>query len=347
VLKANTGIYWENPGTNAGNPNGSWYKRHSWVDRNGNRVWDPGEEGRLIAQLGGEKTVDNDPNQKDPFTFDVSVWIERELFENFSVRGGWVRRDERQLQGTFNTNQPYDAFSIPTSVLDPGPDGTRLTADDGGLIPAFNLDPRYVGLPTQSLVTNYDSWCAASAFSGCTNNLYNTLEAGATKRMSHRWMISASVSYRKSEVARKPDNPNSFIFADDNGRDTTADYSFKLNGTVEGPKRIRFSPVYSFQAGTNFARTFVAGTGQLNYANPTLNSELLSARRNDNVSILNLRVDRPLPIGKARLSPQIDLYNIFNANPIQDITITSGSAFLRPINIVPPRVVRFGLKVDW
>ncbi len=91
----------------------------------------------------------------------------------------------------------------------------------------------------------------------------------------------------------------------------------------------------------------MTATGQLNYANPTLNSELLSARRNSTVSIVNLRVDRPIALGKVRLSPQLDLYNMLNANPIQDITVTSGSSFLRPINIVPPRIVRFGFKLEF
>ncbi|MBI4485866.1 MAG: TonB-dependent receptor [Acidobacteria bacterium] len=347
VIKANTGLYWENPGTNAGNPNGNWYKRYSWSDTNGNMLWDSGEEGRLIEQLGGTKTVDNDPNQKDPRTVDVSVWLERELAAGFSARAGWVRRQELMLQSTFNTNQPYDAFTIPTSVQDPGPDGRRGTSDDGGLIPAMNLESQRVGLRNQSFVTNYESWCAQSGFKGCGSNLYNTFEVGVTKRMSNRWSASASGSYKKNQVSRKPENPNSFINADDAGRDTTADYSFKLNGTLVGPLQIRFSPVYSYQAGTNFARTFVTSTGQLNYGNTTLNSELLSARRNSTVSIMNLRIDRPIPMGRYRLSPQLDLYNLLNANPLQDVTVTSGANFLRPINIVPPRVLRFGLKVDW
>ena len=165
--------------------------------------------------------------------------------------------------------------------------------------------------------------------------------------MSNRWSAAASGSYKKNQVSRKPDNPNSFINADEDGRDTTSDVSFKVNGTLEGPMRIRFSPVYSYQAGTQFARTFVTSSGQLNYANPTLNAELLDARRNSTVSIMNLRIDRPIPMGSVRLFPQLDLYNLLNANPIQDITVTSGSAFLRPINIVPPRVLRFGLKIEF
>ena len=48
VIKANWGLYWGNPGTGSSNPNGVWNRRHVWADTNGNRVWDAGEEGRLI-----------------------------------------------------------------------------------------------------------------------------------------------------------------------------------------------------------------------------------------------------------------------------------------------------------
>ena len=54
------------------------------------------------------------------------------------------------------------------------------------------------------------------------------------------------------------------------------------------------------------------------------------------------RVDATLTV-----SPFIDLYNVFNANPVQNITWASGTSFLRPTNIVPPRVARIGAKVNW
>jgi hypothetical protein len=52
-------------------------------------------------------------------------------------------------------------------------------------------------------------------------------------------------------------------------------------------------------------------------------------------------------VGKTRLSPFIDVYNLTNANPIQNTSWSSGSSFLRPLAIVPPRVLRIGAKFDW
>jgi hypothetical protein len=339
VVKANWGLYWGNPGTqSAANPNASWQKRHVWTDVNGDRLWQPGEEGRLISSSGGVATTSLDPDQKNDYTYDMSVWLERELIPNLGVRAGFVHREELQRRGTINTNQPFDAFNIPTSVIDPGPDGQPRTADDGPPIAAFNLAQAYVGLPTQSLVTNVPG-----------ESTFDTWEIAMNKRMSNRWSASVAYSFISSHTYRTasntyPVNPNSCINANEQCQDETTDYFFKLNGSFDLPAGIRLSPVYRFQSGTNFARTFVA---TLNYANPTLNAEPMNANRTAHVNLFDIRIDRAITIGGNRLVPFFDLYNLTNNNAEQNITVSSGASWLRPINIVPPRLMRIGVKFDW
>jgi hypothetical protein len=333
VVKANWGLYWANPGTGSSNPNGSWQKRYVWNDVNGDRLWQAGEEGRLISSAGGVATTSLDPEQKDDYTYDMSVWLERELIANLGVRAGFVHRSEHQRRGTINTNQPYDAFNIPASVTDPGPDGRAGTADDGRPIAAFNLAPAFVGLPTQSLVTNVPG-----------ESRFDTFEIAMNKRMSQRWTASASYSFTWAKTPRTPLNPNSCINANADCQDETTDYSVKLNGSFDLPKGVRLSPVYRFQAGNNFARTFVA---TLNYANPTLNAEPMNANRTANVNLIDIRIDRSVRIRGNRLTPFFDLYNVTNNNAEQNITVSSGASWLRPINIVPPRLFRVGVKFDW
>jgi len=249
------------------------------------------------------------------------------------VRAGFVHRTEQQRRGTINTNQPFDAFNIATSVLDPGPDGRTGTADDGRPIPAFNLTQSFVGLPTQSFVTNIPG-----------ESQFDTFEIAMNKRMSHRWSASTSYSFTWAKTARTPLNPNSCINANADCQDETTDYSFKLNGSFDLPAGVRLSPVYRFQAGNNFARTFVA---TLNYANPTLNAEPMNANRTAHVNLIDIRIDRAVTIAGKRLMPFFDLYNVTNNNAEQNITVSSGASWLRPINIVPPRLFRVGLKFDW
>ena len=107
---------------------------------------------------------------------------------------------------------------------------------------------------------------------------------------------------------------------------------------------LKISPVYRFQAGQNFGRTIVAS---LNYGNIRIPAEPLNARRQDDVSLLDLRIERLTKLRRTRVSPFVDVYNLTNANPIQNTSWSSGSSFLRPLAIVPPRVWRVGAKFDW
>jgi hypothetical protein len=54
-----------------------------------------------------------------------------------------------------------------------------------------------------------------------------------------------------------------------------------------------------------------------------------------------------MAFGTLKIGPFLDVYNVFNANPEQNIVWASGASFLRPTSIVPPRIGRVGAKVSW
>ena len=47
-----------------------------------------------------------------------------------------------------------------------------------------------------------------------------------------------------------------------------------------------------------------------------------------------------------RLAGFLDVFNILNANPEQNVNWWS-DAFLKPLSIVSPRIARIGVKFDW
>jgi len=51
--------------------------------------------------------------------------------------------------------------------------------------------------------------------------------------------------------------------------------------------------------------------------------------------------------GGRRVAAFVDVFNLLNANPEQNLNWSSGDAFLRPLAIVPPRIVRLGTRLDW
>ena len=147
IAKLSYGQYWLGPGTDLGfnaNPNSDeWWRRYTWSDPDGSGVWEPGEQGRLVDSRGGVAIESLDPGLELPMLREVGAWIERELVANVGLRTGIVWRGERQHYLRQNVNRPFDAFTVPVSISDPGPDGQAGTADDGPAIRGYDLRPEF------------------------------------------------------------------------------------------------------------------------------------------------------------------------------------------------------------
>ena len=48
-----------------------------------------------------------------------------------------------------------------------------------------------------------------------------------------------------------------------------------------------------------------------------------------------------------RFEVQFDLYNLLNSNPVTALNSTYGTAWLRPINILPGRLAKFGIQWEF
>jgi hypothetical protein len=80
----------------------------------------------------------------------------------------------------------------------------------------------------------------------------------------------------------------------------------------------------------------------------TIDVEPLNARRHDNITVVDVRMERPFRLGgTARVRAFLDLFNITNSNAVETRTITTGPSFLRPTAILAPRTARFGARVSW
>jgi outer membrane receptor protein involved in Fe transport len=65
----------------------------------------------------------------------------------------------------------------------------------------------------------------------------------------------------------------------------------------------------------------------------------------DNVHLVDLRVNYDLPIARLNTSLALDIFNAANANTVTRVNSLSGTAFNRVTEFLPPRAVRFGVKV--
>lgn len=352
VLKFNYGKYWFNPGAdfvfNTSENAPAWWRRYRWIDSNGDGRWNQGEQGALVSSRGGVATESLDPALEDTRTDEIAAFFEREMMANFGIRAGYVWRGLRNQYGRINVALPYEAFTVPVSITDPGPDGRAGTADDGRAIAAFDLSTAYRGLTPVNMTTNVRNGDAD----------HHTFEITGTKRMSNRWSLLASYGRTKSfdngnsaylgnsvRANGLPATPNDEINTSD-GRYEFSRQTVKLAGTWNAPWwGISFSPMLRYQQGFPFGRTFAQ---TLSYGSVRILAEPLGTRRQDAIKIVDLRLEKAIALGNRRdISAFFDVYNMFNDNPEQNLQWSSGTAYNRPLSIVPPRLARIGVKVNF
>jgi hypothetical protein len=62
---------------------------------------------------------------------------------------------------------------------------------------------------------------------------------------------------------------------------------------------------------------------------------------------IDFRVAKTVRVGRARVQPQMDLYNMLNANPVYGQNNAYGVAWQRPTRILLGRMLKFGVQVDF
>jgi hypothetical protein len=381
VIKANFGRYYFNPGVNladALNPNTSdQFTEYAWTDRNGDRLWETGEEGAIRQQVGGTANVQLDPNLRNSRTDELSAWVERELGGQVAVRAGFVWKMDRDGYFRFNNFQrPYSAYNVPITVRDPGPDGTASTGDDR-IVNMLNLNSATLALPTANRILNPDGFEAN----------YKNIEIGATKHFGRKWGIVGSFLYTwTDEFAAQylggglfangssqtiPSlfsgfgSPGFALSPNDDMHSEFTTWGFKVHGSWEPAWGLRITPIYRMQQGYPYGRVFTVGAASgvngpgVNYGTQNLRAEPLTSHRQDTVKQLDFRAEKKFKvIGRTRLALIFDVYNVFNARPELNIRATTGRltisesgavipTFNTPVTILPPRIARLSARLDW
>jgi hypothetical protein len=230
----------------------------------------------------------------------------------------------------------------------PGTNGVVADPVNCQRLTVYNLDPAVLALPIRSRTTHN---------SFVPNEHFLTWELSGTKRMTHHWSLNASYTATWSAQAatpqglsaagRIPTNPNQFLGAESDNLFHFTTTQGKVTSTFELPFDMKVAEVLRFQAGQPWGRTV---TIRMNYGNETIQVEPTSSRRSDNITILDLRLEKSLNLAASkrfRLGLFLDVFNMLNSNPAQDIVQSSSTTFLRPLTIIAPRIARLGTKFEW
>lgn len=336
VLKANYGFFWHNPGVGIGgaaNPNTAGKSAtYQWNDRNGDRRWQPGEEGsRLAAALAGNIQLDSD--LKTAYTHEGTVWLERQLTDTIGVRTGFVYKTEDDLIETYQKFRGLDVFTVPFDFIDLGPDGRSGTSDDR-TVPMLGL-PSSAGsrFPTTQVVTNVPSYLRAKSF-----------ELSMTKRYGSRWsgQIGGAYTWRTFFPAGFPQNPN------EPGVQDATIWNVKATASYDAPYGIRISPVLRHQSGDNYARTLSIRAPSGLIASGTAYATLFDAFREDNIWVFDVRAEKTVNFtDRLRTRLFLDLFNITNSHASESVSAATGLGFQRPSAILAPFTARLGFRFLW
>ena len=114
--------------------------------------------------------------------------------------------------------------------------------------------------------------------------------------------------------------------------------------TIDAPYGIKLTPMLRHQSGDQLGRIVQV---PFNYGTQAVLVERLDANRLDHTTIWDLRAEKIVRFQGRAVSGFVDMYNITNSNSEFRQIYVSGSSFGFPTTITPPRIVRFGVKVDW
>ena len=335
VVKATYG--WFNFATQATygdtyNGNSANTTTYRWFDLNGNRDYDDGELGSFVTATGSSASAVN-PDLKQPKTHEITTSIERRIASNFSARASYVYRREIDRYQNVNVLRPYDAYNVPTTTTDPGPDGLLGTPDDGGPVTYYEYGAAYAG---SAFIQNVDINTPGY------ENSYHNIEVAAQKRLSNKWQLVTSVLATHLDEWRSgpPTTPNAEIYP----KSKYWEWNFKISGSYELPWGIQSAAVFTSQSGSVWARDARFTLGLPRTTALVLLMEDPASNRLPTQNMLNLRFEKRQKVGFGTAAFQLDIFNVTNTNVETGVTTRSGTTFGQITGIISPAIARLGVQ---
>jgi hypothetical protein len=343
--------------------------RYPWTDVNGDRVVQRNELD-TTSFITKSSTFDPanptsfaspgavDPNIKNDRTREFILGYQREVARNIGLELNYIWRKYDRFQ--FDDRVNWDSSNFQAVSFTP----TNCSAEAiCGPITFYKPTSRQ---PSAFITTNQPD----------RYRNYNGVELAVTKRYSDRWMGNFSFAFndatdywgspRAFEDPTNIDKLNGHEFAPESGGSgldsvfTNAKWLMKASGMYSLPwAGVNVAANTNYHQGYPFPTAINVTTRGGGLGTATVLLEPLGDIRLPNTFTLDLRVDKVFQFGAMRMIPSVDVFNVTNANTVQSrrrviytlngTTLTGSS----PTNanqissIIAPRVVRFGVRVNW
>jgi hypothetical protein len=347
----------------------------SWADTNGDYVPQESELGPLLDRNFGTPVVSTTYSPElltgnRPYGWQGSLQFQQEVGRGVAVSVGYFRTWYGNFYVTDNlavTPQDYKPYSItvPVNALLPGGGGNTI----GGF---YDVSPAKFG-QTNLLVE------PASKY-GNPSEVFNGVDVSVTARLGRGSYVQAGVStgYTVTDTCYANDQPQLLPQNQAAATPRTSAYC-RVDRPWSGSTQFKAAVVmplwWDFQASANYqniaptstaadaaisnvaiapslgrdlaacgARTGAACTSQVvanivltgtNYLEPRLQQ-------------LDLRFSRSFRLARGlRIQPAVDFYNVLNSSQVLGVTTRLGPAYNFPSSIIDPRLVKFGVNVDF
>jgi hypothetical protein len=247
-----------------------------------------------------------------------------------------------------NTRRPPSAYTNAIRNADPGADAVLGTADDPGtFITYYEYPAALAGAANEFFIISNDP---------AGSEMHRAIDVQLSKRIANRWQLLASYTATKNDVPLPRFDDGFFISSNNSARGisnwtpnagiNTSNHTWERQGKLSGlyilPRGVSVSANYSYQTGLPQARQ-VLFRGGTTISTIVLNVEPIGSIRTPSLSAFDLRLDKAFSLGsKGRLAARVNLYNVLNANTVTARNLRSGSTYLQPTAILPPRIVELG-----
>ncbi len=258
-----------------------------------------------------------DENLKNPYSDQISLGIEREIFPDFSLSLTGIYKVSKDSTGNYNLSAEYELVDYYDAFGDQ-------------TIQIYNQ-------------TN-DSFYTTTNQEGKTT--YKALMFTFNKRLSNNWQVRGSFTLSKGlnfpiSYWDKNDLINMYNVLGSYDRG----YQFKFNGTYIFPAGIMVSAYFAHEQGRPFNREINVGLDQ---GRRDIAAEERGSQRYPNQTYLDLRLEKEFRLGgNLRLKFLIDVWNIFNTDYHAWVgsTDADSSAYLAPGGRILPRRAQLGIRV--
>jgi uncharacterized protein YneR len=289
---------------------------------------------------------------KNPYTDEITISMERELFEDWSLGLRGIYKVSK------NILEDVDANSLDVDTL----------LETGELVwknwtPKTTTDPltgNTVRFWEKQRVLAQDMY---SINAPGESSKYTALEVNLKKRFSRGWMVEASYVYSENKglfdtsfnattsitgYYNSPDMHENAIGKLESNRP----HYFKLFGMLKGPLGINISGVYRYYSGNRYSR--FASNVDLGVSLRNVSSQMIRVSERGEFSlpeqsILDLRLEKQFKFGTLSWAVFADCFNVFN----QGVATTAYTNDYKTIPfgqmtaISDPRVFRLGTRIEF